>query len=193
MKQAREARKQRSADRGTPAGVFIRPIAASDLQLETEFARHLSPRTGYLRLMAPRSPTEEELRRFTDIDPQREIALIATVRDAGEERQVGVARCVREPGSDRAEFAIVLADEWQRRGVGTALLGAIFDAATARGVRHVYGITLAENAGMLALARRLGCTIRAEPGASMYRNVALDLTQPVPSPGGALAGDGSGK
>lgn len=177
MKQATQPGKHHAADGGTPPGVSIRPIAPSDLELETEFARHLSPRTGYLRLMAPRSPTEEELRRFTDIDPKREIALIATAMDAGKERQVGVARCVREPDSDRAEFAIVLADDWQRRGVGTALLGAIFDAAFARGVRHVYGITLAENAGMLALARRLGFTIRVEPGASMYRNIALDLAQ----------------
>jgi RimJ/RimL family protein N-acetyltransferase len=165
---------QRDGEPDTPA-VAIRPIAPGDLELETEFARHLSPRTAYLRLMAPRKPTAEELRRFTHIDANREIALIATVMDGGTERQVGVARCVREPEGDRAEFAIVVADAWQRRGVGTALLGAIFDAAFARGVRGVYGITLAENAGMLALARRFGCTIRTEPGAAMYRNIALQL------------------
>lgn len=162
---------------GVPA-VSIRPIRPADLALETEFARLLSPRTAYLRLMAPRSPTPEELRRFTDIDPQREIALIATVAEAGRQRQVGVARCVREPGDDSAEFAIVVADDWQHRGVGKALLGAMFDAAAGRGVRKVYGVTLAENASMLSLARSLGCTVHAEPGAPMYRNISLDLPRP---------------
>lgn len=77
MKQARQARKQRQAGRGTPAGVSIRPIAASDLELETEFARHLSPRTGYLRLMAPRSPTRLLVSiRPPGFDPSRGVRLL---------------------------------------------------------------------------------------------------------------------
>ncbi|HXZ52714.1 MAG TPA: GNAT family N-acetyltransferase, partial [Burkholderiales bacterium] len=75
--------------------VSIRPIRAADLALEVEFARRLSPRSLYQRLMSTRTPSLEELRRFADIDPERELALIATVRAGDRERQVGVVRYVR--------------------------------------------------------------------------------------------------
>ena len=110
--------------------VTIRPIRAADLALEFEFASALSFRTRYQRLMSARTPSLEELRRFTEIDPERELALIATVRAEGRERQVGVVRYVREASPERAEIAIVLADDWQGRGLGTRLLLGLIAAAS---------------------------------------------------------------
>jgi hypothetical protein len=101
--------------------IAIRPISPADLALEQEFVHGLSASTGYQRLMSARSPSPEELRRFTDIDQEREFALIATTLVQGQERQIGVARYVKESSPGDAEFAIVLSDDWQGRGLGIKL------------------------------------------------------------------------
>ena len=79
--------------------ITIRPIRATDLALEQEFVNGLSAATGRHRLMSARRPSLEELRRFTDIDYERELALIATTPVQGRERQIGVARYVKEESS----------------------------------------------------------------------------------------------
>src|SRR5712671_101202 len=87
--------------------VTIRPIAAADLALEQEFVNGLSSLTGYQRLMSTRRPSLDELKRWTEIDPERECALIATTLVAGAVCQIAVARYVRESSGPEAEFAIV--------------------------------------------------------------------------------------
>ena len=139
--------------------VTIRPISAADLALEQEFVDGLSPITSYRRLMSARRLSLEELKRFTDIDREREAALIATVSLHDGQRQVGVARDVRAPSSGEAEFAIVLSDDWQTRGLGTKLLASLAAAAKTHGVQRLVGMTMSDNAGMLALARKLGFTL----------------------------------
>jgi L-amino acid N-acyltransferase YncA len=156
--------------------ITIRPISAADYDLEQEFVSGLSPATGYQRLMSARRPSAEEIRRFTDIDTAREMALIATTRVAGRERQIGVARYVKDeaaPGD--AEFAIVLADDWQGRGLGGKLLTSLFSAARANGVRRAVATTLSTNEGMLALARKMGFALAANPASASVTNLTLDL------------------
>ena len=156
--------------------VTIRPIRAADFELERAFVDGLSNATGYQRLMSTRRLSDEEVRRFTDIDPERELALIATTPIDGKERQIGVARYVmdeRSPGE--AEFAIVLADEWQHCGLGTRLLGSLVDAARARGLRRLVATTQSTNNGMLALARRLGFRLALNPASAAITDLTLDL------------------
>src|SRR6267378_5230974 len=98
--------------------ITIRPICAADLALEQEFVNGLSAPTGYQRLMSGRRPSLEELKRFTDIDYERELALIAIAPIQGRERQIGVARYVKLSSPGDAEFAIVLSHDWQGRGLG---------------------------------------------------------------------------
>jgi RimJ/RimL family protein N-acetyltransferase len=161
--------------------ITIRPICAADLALEQEFVNGLSASTGYQRLMSVRRPSLEELRRFTDIDYERELALIATTSVQGRERQIGVARYVKESSSGDAEFAIVLSDEWQGRGLGTRLLVSLVVAAKNNGVRRLVGMTLSENNGMLALGRKLGFKLATEPGTATITNLTLDLATFVAS------------
>ena len=156
--------------------ITIRPIRAADLALEQAFVDGLSASTGYQRLMSARHPSLEELRRFTDINPERELALIATMPVQGGERQIGVARYVKEESSPSdAEFAIVLSDDWQGRGLGTRLLASLLAAAKSDGVRRLIGTTMSENRGMLALARKLGFRLAPDPGSATITNLTMDL------------------
>ncbi|HXZ91535.1 MAG TPA: GNAT family N-acetyltransferase [Burkholderiales bacterium] len=157
--------------------VSIRPIRAADLALEVEFARRLSPRSLYQRLMSTRTPSLEELRRFADIDPERELALIATVRAGDRERQVGVVRYVREPSTERAEIAIVLADEWQGRGLGTRLLRGLIAAARKAKLQCLTGTALSTNDAVLALGRKLGFLLEADPRSATVTHLTLDLAR----------------
>ena len=155
--------------------ITIRPICAADLALEQEFVNGLSAPTGYQRLMSTRRPSLEELRRFTDIDYEREMALIATTPVQGRERQIGVVRYVKESSTGDAEFAIVLSDDWQARGLGTRLLASLLVAAKDHGVRRLVSTTLSENSGMLALGRKLGFKVATDPASTMIANLTLDL------------------
>jgi acetyltransferase len=157
--------------------ITIRPIGAADLALEEEFVNGLSAATGYQRLMSTRRPSPDELKRFTDIDYERELALIATTLVRGRERQIGVARYVKgsSPSGD-AEFAIVLSDDWQGRGLGTKLLVSLLVAAKSRGVRRMFGTTLTVNSGMLALGQKLGFKLALDPRSATITNLTLDLT-----------------
>jgi acetyltransferase len=159
---------------GTP--VRLRPILRSDLELERRFVEGLSPRTGYQRLLSGRRPTPAELERWTDVDPAREIALIAVAVDGGTERQVGVARCVLdEEDPTRWDFAIVVGDAWQGQGLGKALLQRLIQCADDAGVPALSSIVLSDNRSMLALAQGLGFTIRPEPGGATVRRVERRL------------------
>jgi acetyltransferase len=163
-----------TASDGTP--VTIRPISAADLELETEFVNALSPATGYLRLMSARRPSPDELRHFTDIDYAHEMALIAVTTDGGRERQVGVARYVKNssvPGE--AEFAIVLSDDWQNRGLGRKLLSSLFAAAKRDGVRRIVGTTSSANSAMLALAGKMGFKRTLQAGSASTTTLTLEL------------------
>ncbi len=155
--------------------ITIRPIRAADLPLEEEFVNGLSAPTGYQRLMSASRPSPEELTRFTDINVEREFALIATSLAQDKERQIGVARYVKESSSGDADLAIVLSDDWQGRGLGTKLLASLLVAAKNRGVQRLIGMTLSENSGMLALARKQSFKLARNPGSATITSLTLDL------------------
>jgi acetyltransferase len=90
-------------------------------------------------------------------------------------RQVGVARYVVDPGGEACEFAIVVTDEWQGRGLATALMHALMDAARARGVLRMYGDVLAANHKMLGLTEGLGFRSRPHPHDPRMRLVERKL------------------
>jgi RimJ/RimL family protein N-acetyltransferase len=156
--------------------ITIRPICAADLALEQEFVAGLSAATGYQRLMSTRRLSLDELKRFTDIDYERELALIATTQVEARERQIGVARYVKDASTDDGEFAIVLSDDWQGRGLGTKLLASLIVAAKTHGVRRLVGTTWSENSGMLALAGKLGFRLAYDPTSATLTNLTLELS-----------------
>jgi acetyltransferase len=157
--------------------VTIRPIAAEDLARIRSFVQRLSAETGFQRLMSPRKPTEEELRRWTFVDGVREVALVAAVREGTGERLAGVVRYVRDDAIAEAEFAIVLADDWQKRGLGKELLRRLIACARQQGVVRIVGMTLSTNLAMRSLAKRLGFRSRRSPDSASLKLLELPLTQ----------------
>jgi acetyltransferase len=159
--------------------VVMRPIRPEDRQIEKEFVQQLSSESKYFRFMSGlRELSEAMLTRFTQIDYDRELALIAMVRENAKETEIGVARYVVNADNTSCEFAVAVADAWQNRGVGTALVLGLAAAARARGLRTMEGIVIARNSKMLGLMNALGFSIRAEPGDASIRHVTkqLDMT-----------------
>lgn len=137
--------------------VHIRPIAAADAELICEFGRALSFETRYLRfMMGVNELSPQTIDRLTRIDHRRDAALIATVNDGVADRVVGVARYALNTDEQSCDFAIVVADEWHRRGLGRRLMTLLVDTATARGLTRIDGDVLAINRPMLAFVKGLG-------------------------------------
>jgi GNAT superfamily N-acetyltransferase len=148
--------------------LHLRPIRPDDGVRLVEFHRTLSPRSVYRRFFSAH-PTlsEKEVTRFTHVDYVDRLALIALDGD----RLVAVARYEHRPGSDEAEVAFVVADEYQHRGIGTLLLEHLADAAWRRGIRSFVAETLSENREMLGVFRDVGfpVTTVSESGVSTVR------------------------
>jgi GNAT superfamily N-acetyltransferase len=150
--------------------VLIRPVTADDKdRLRTGFHR-LSAQSRYRRFGATVSElSEQQLRYLTEIDYDRHMAWIALDPGTPGEPALGVARYVRlEDDPDVAEAAVVVADPYQGRGLGTILLGMLGVSATTSGIRAFRAYVLVENRLMLEILRELGGTVALEePG--MYR------------------------
>jgi acetyltransferase len=137
--------------------VTIRPIRAEDALLEVEFLQGLSSESRYQRFLYELDElTDEMLAEFTQIDYQREMALIAVLDLPHGSRQIGVARYSIAPDGHSCDFAIVVGDAWRGTGLAQELLGRLVRIARDRGVRIIEGVSFAENRRMQGLARALG-------------------------------------
>jgi acetyltransferase len=150
--------------------IKIRPIRPEDATIEQSFVRGLSDRSRYFRFMQGLNElTQEMLIRFTQLDYNRELALIAILEEDGKEIELGVSRYVMNPDGDSCEFALVVADKWQNKGIGTRLMNVLMDAAQQRGIRRMESEILANNNPMLKLISGLGFDIKICPDDSGIR------------------------
>jgi acetyltransferase len=160
---------------GTP--VVIRPISPSDATLEREFVHALSAESKYMRFMSALNElTPAMLKSFTNVDYERDMALIAVLREP-EERQIGVARYIADANGESCEFAIVVADPWQGSGLSLHLMRQLIASARERGLKTMVGQVLAANPKMLELAAALGFTIADTPHDRSLKEVRLGLAQ----------------
>lgn len=161
--------------------IRVRPIRPEDRAIEQAFVRNLSAESKYFRFMSALGELPEAmLARFTRIDYEREMALIALVCEQGYEVEIGVARYVAD-GSASCEFALVIADAWQHRGLGTILMLELIAAARRRGLTSMQGMVLATNSAMLGLAHSLGFTIRTNAGDALVRYVTKHFAPDAPA------------
>ena len=137
--------------------VTLRPIRPEDAQIEQAFVRELSDESRYSRFLNMQQELSAVmLARFTQIDYDREMALIATVETQGEELQIGVARYIINPDGKSCEFAVVIADAWQKHGIGHKLLDLLIDVARTKGLDSMEGEVLKRNQNMLQLVSSQG-------------------------------------
>ncbi len=145
--------------------IFIRPVQPEDAPLFIELFQVLSPTSIYYRFFgALKSLTPEMLVRFTQIDYDREIALVALEDGTESGQMLGVARIIGDPDGKTGEFAVLVGDPWHGRGIGSNLLGKCLQIAEQRGFETVTGIVLPENRSMLKMGEKLGFSMKRLPG-----------------------------
>ena len=163
-------------DAGT--ALTIRTMRADDAFIEQNFVRSLSIRSKTLRFFAPiKELSATALQKFTHTDFPNEMALIATVDQHGREREIGVARYAPSDESGQVEFAVVVADDWQGKGIATELLRHLFSIASEVGINSIEGLILRENKPMLRLARKFGFRIQPDKDdpsiACAFKNIQM--------------------
>jgi RimJ/RimL family protein N-acetyltransferase len=138
------------------AVVELHPMRSDDAGSLLRFHHGLSPESIYLRFFGVHPElTEKELYRFTHVDHRDREALVAVV----EGEIVGVARFDRLEHDDEAEVALVIADSWQGRGLGSVLFDRLTDRARRLGVIRFVAETLPQNRRMLAVFQHSGLPV----------------------------------
>ncbi len=157
------------------ARVVVREIRAEDAPALRRLVGRASERSIQLRFFGPlKELSEEEARRFAEVDGEDRFALVALDPEDGNE-VVGVVRYERREGSsDEAEYAALVEDGFQGRGLGSGLTLCLIESAKERGIERLHALVLRENRRMLRLLRGLGL-----PGRRRWENglehVEIDL------------------
>jgi acetyltransferase len=156
------------------APFFIRPLEKADRIREVEFLNSLSDQTRYLRLSTPLKYLPPHLiDQLMSVEGERFMAFVATKIVNGRETFVGVARYGVANDPHTVELGITVIDAWQRQGIGTQLIAQLCRYAKSRGYTRMVGSILAQNAGMLRLAHRLG--FKSRVGEQGILEIELDL------------------
>lgn len=164
----------------------MRPIRPEDAQMLQGFVRSLSEESRYMRFIyLLRELTPSMLARYTRIDYDRELALVATVqapnpahRGFPEEQIVGLAHYFLQRDGRGAEFALVVHDGWQRYGLGSQLMRGLIEAARRQGLDYLEGQVLDNNYAMRKLLVRLGFRDESFMDDPTLRRLTLTLGQP---------------
>lgn len=150
--------------------LHLRPIRPDDGERLARFYAACSPEDLRLRFFFTRREVpSSELARYCQIDYEREMAFVALANDT----LCGEARAVCDPDNETAEFAVQVAQPWQGRGLGRALLDTLIDHLRARGTRELVGWCLEGNHGMVNLARAAGFGMRGQADGTLSLRLPL--------------------
>ena len=155
--------------------ILLRPIRPEDEPMEAEMFTHLSVQTQRFRFFQLiKNITHEMLVRFTQIDYSREMAIIAEIEEEGRKKMAGVVRIIADPFQESAEFAIVVADPWQKQGLGNEFTDYILEIAEEMGLKRIYANFMKGNFIMKHLfeKRNFKMTLHAEDD---YYSAELEL------------------
>ncbi len=162
--------------------IRLRPIRPEDFEQHKRFLSRCSPEDLHARFLSTfRELPDAEIARLTQIDYDREMALIAEGAEGpGDAETLGVARVSTDPDNVEAEFAILVRSDLKRLGLGRVLLATLIRYCRDRGTARMTSAVLSGNARMLGLGASLGFTTRlAERG---IMEVTLDLQPSAPAP-----------
>jgi acetyltransferase len=161
----------------------IRPATPADAPAIQALVRSLSPTTRYSRFFSGvQELSPEWLARFSQARPRQDVSLLVTVVREGppgepgpEETLVGMGQYAADPYPERADFAVLVADEWQGLGIGRRLLHNLECIARAAGIERIEGEVLTHNSSMLGLAHAMGYQVRRNPESALFLHVSLPL------------------
>jgi len=153
--------------------VTIRPIRPEDEPLMVKFHKTLSDRSVHFRYFGlvslERRIMHERLRRVCFIDYDREIALVADLKNPDGTHQIlGVGRLIKEHGTDEAEFAVLISDPWQGKGFGSELLKLLVQIGRNEGLRRITGHISPENTTMKTVSEEAGFTVHFDREAAEW-------------------------
>lgn len=155
----------------------LRPILPEDAPLEREMFRHFSEETQRFRFFArKKTVTHEIIKRYTDIDYDVEFAVMAEVKEKGKRMMAGVARFISDDSDHTAEFAVVVADPWQGKGLGRAMTDKAIEIAKERGIGRLFTYFLPDNERMRKMLKHRGFTVKDKPDCCF---AVLDLKSKV--------------
>jgi len=155
--------------------ILIHPMKPDDAPRLKALFYSLSPKTVYFRFFTQlHDPSEEMFKKLAQVDHDLHVVLVASERNAEDQRILGVFRLMCDPGGKQGELAVVVGDPWQGKGVGAKLIEYGFAIAKERGIESVVGMALPENTTILRLARRLGFAVRWNADDHAY-DLRMDL------------------
>lgn len=153
--------------------VTLRPIRPEDEPMEAEMFEHFSEETQRFRFFRIiRDITHNDLARFTHIDYDREMAIIAEYSENGKSKMLGVVRIIADYNLQDAEFAIIVVDQWHGKGLGNLFTDYILEIARERKYQTVTASVLRENHIMLHIFKKRGFSVTVEDDVC---NVVLEL------------------
>ncbi|WP_439849740.1 GNAT family N-acetyltransferase [Pseudomonas syringae] len=142
--------------------VLIRQLADKDRDREFTFLKDLGDDMAHFRFLGSFSDHAEVHDQLMDVDSQNRMAYIALAFENDELTEIGVARYGAFVGDVHCEFAVAVSESWQRRGVATALLTRLMEAATKKGFRKISSMDASRNLAMDGLATSMGFTCRVD-------------------------------
>jgi GNAT superfamily N-acetyltransferase len=156
--------------------VSVRPIHALDAELERRFIEGLSPQSRRFRFLeAMKSPSDALLKQMTQIDPTTDAAYVALLGSGSAEREIGVARFSARPDGNDCEFAVTVSDEWQHKGLGSALMRRLIETARGRGIESMHSSDAADNEAMRKFADHLKFRHERDPDDARQVLYSVDL------------------
>ncbi|MBF0264101.1 MAG: bifunctional acetate--CoA ligase family protein/GNAT family N-acetyltransferase [Gammaproteobacteria bacterium] len=154
--------------------IIIRPIRPEDAEIEQKFIRELSQEAKYFRFMSSlQELSQEMLVRFTQIDYHNEMALIAVKTNLDLEEEIGVVRYITNLDNTSCEFALVISDKWQHKGIGHLMMNKLIQIARDRGFEKMEGEILSNNVKMLDLIKSIGFEISNDPDDLSIKHAVL--------------------
>ncbi len=137
--------------------VVLRPIEPEDFDMEKEMFSHFSKETQRLRFFTYiNEVTPEMIKRYTNVNHTIEVGIMAEVEVKGKKKMAGVVRLISDAKSESGEIAIVVADPWQRKGLGNKFLSYIIAIAQKQGLHKIYTFILPDNYIMEKLLKKKG-------------------------------------
>jgi acyl-CoA synthetase (NDP forming) len=154
--------------------IHLRLLTHDDISLWTEFVKTCSERSLWMRFLSPFSPTPENARRFCDIDPDEEIAVVAETVEQGGRHLVAIARLIKCGDTGQAEYAVIVTDKWQQRTLGRLLLETCLELARHLEIRVVNAEILQENFPMNKVLNHCRFTLHAKERNMLLLSRSLD-------------------